>query len=44
MVSPIPKVYLWEPEFNKYQLSLMNPCDVLHHGKCAANKEGCWVW
>jgi len=24
----------------KYQLSLMNPRDVLHHGKRAANKDG----
>jgi len=28
----------------KYQLSLMNPHDVLHHGKHAANKGGCRVW
>jgi len=25
---------------NKYQLSLMNPQDALHHGKGAANKSG----
>jgi len=25
---------------NKYQLSLTNPGDALHHGKSAANKDG----
>jgi len=28
---------------NEYQLSLTNPQDVLHHGKCAANKGECSV-
>jgi len=29
---------------NKYQLSLTNPRDALHHGKRTANKGGRWVW
>jgi len=29
---------------NKYQLSLTNSCNVLHHGKRAANKGGRSVW
>jgi len=28
----------------KYQLSLPNPRDALHHGKRAANKGGRSVW
>jgi len=27
-------------EFYKYQLSLTNPRDALHHSKCVANKSG----
>jgi len=26
--------------YDKYQLSLTNPRDTLHHGKHAANKDG----
>ena len=26
------------PVHYKYQLSLIKPCDTLHHGECAANK------
>jgi len=29
---------------NKYQLSPTNPCNVLHHGKRAANKGGRSAW
>jgi len=29
---------------NKYQLSVTNPRNVLHHSKRAANKGGCSVW
>jgi len=29
---------------HKYQLSLTNPRDALHHGKRAANKGGRSVW
>jgi len=32
-------VVMWHRAIlNKDQLSLTNPGDVLHHGKCAANK------
>jgi len=30
--------------YDKYQLSLTNPRDALHHGKGAANKGGRSVW
>jgi len=30
----------WSTLHNKYQLSVMNPCGMLHHGKRAANKGG----
>jgi len=31
-------------KIKKYQLSLTNPRDALHHSKRAANKSGCSVW
>jgi len=34
-----PKASWKEVVINKYQLSLMNPCDMLHHGKRAAKVD-----
>jgi len=38
--SVCPSACLFHTLTNKYQLSLMNPCDTLHHGRRAADKGG----